>query len=310
MCSGSVQTPNWTVGGDLTVGDTATGALTIDAGATVSNDLATIGNLNGAIGTLTVSGRDGAGAASTWTSTGLVSVGVESGSKARSRCRPAARRTQRCGHHRPDSGSALAPTVSGVGSVWELSTINSFQIGTAGSTLRIDDGGALHSGQGIIGWQPGGNGRVTVTGARSVWDPLNNIYVGFEGTGELQVRTAPPSTHRAGRLPPRRSISGSSRAAWARSTCPTANASTLKASDRIEIGSAGTGTLTIDKGGIAGAAADTWIAVAGSSTGTLHLLGDAGGRGALETGSVVKGWHHVLRLEWRHPARHSRRTTS
>ena len=62
---GSVQTPNWTVGGDLTVGDTATGALTIDAGATVSNDLATIGNLNGAIGTLTVSGRDGAGAAST-----------------------------------------------------------------------------------------------------------------------------------------------------------------------------------------------------------------------------------------------------
>lgn len=69
----------------------------------------------------------------------------------------------------------------------------------------------------------------------------------------------------------------------------TANASTLKASDRIEIGSAGTGTLTIDKGGIAGAAADTWIAVAGGSTGTLHLLGDAGGRGALETGSVVKG---------------------
>ena len=94
---GSVQTPNWTVGGDLTVGDT--GALTIDAGATVSNDLATIGNLNGAIGTLTVSGRDGAGAASTWTSTGLVSVGVESGSQG-TLCRPAAS-TQRCGHHRP-----------------------------------------------------------------------------------------------------------------------------------------------------------------------------------------------------------------
>ncbi|WZB63871.1 hypothetical protein WJ970_15230 [Achromobacter xylosoxidans] len=113
--------------------------------------------------------------------------------------------------------------MSGVGSVWELSTINSFQIGTAGSgTLRIDDGGAVHSGQGIIGWQPGGNGRVTVTGARSVWDPLNNIYVGFEGTGELQVQdgAAVHTRGRAGRLPPRRSISGSSRAAWARSTCP------------------------------------------------------------------------------------------
>ena len=219
----SVQTPNWTVGGDLTVGDTATGALTIDAGATVSNDLATIGNLNGAIGTLTVSGRDGAGAASTWTSTGLVSVGVESGSQGTLKVQAGGQARSDAGIIGRDSGSVGTVTVSGVGSVWELSTINSFQIGTAGSgTLRIDDGGAVHSGQGIIGWQPGGNGRVTVTGARSVWDPLNNIYVGFEGTGELQVQdgAAVHTQGRAGRLPPRRSISGSSRAAWARSTCP------------------------------------------------------------------------------------------
>ena len=209
-----------------------------------------------------------------------------------------------------DSGSVGTVTVSGVGSVWELSTINSFQIGTAGSgTLRIDDGGAVHSGQGIIGWQPGGNGRVTVTGARSVWDPLNNIYVGFEGTGELQVRTAPPSTPRAERADFRRVDlyrAPAGRRGHGQRVQHDGQRLDLKASDRIEIGSAGTGTLTIDKGGIAGAAADTWIAVAGGSTGTLHLLGDAGGRGALETGSVVRGWHHVLRLEWRHPARHSR----
>lgn len=291
---GSVQTPNWTVGGDLTVGDTATGALTIDAGATVSNDLATIGNLNGAIGTLTVSGRDGAGAASTWTSTGLVSVGVESGSQGTLKVQAGGQARSDAGIIGRDSGSVGTVTVSGVGSVWELSTINSFQIGTAGSgTLRIDDGGALHSGQGIIGWQPGGNGRVTVTGARSVWDPLNNIYVGFEGTGELQVQDG-AAVHTQGPSGPTSAASiyiglqpGGVGTVNVSST--TANASTLKASDRIEIGSAGTGTLTIDKGGIAGAAADTWIAVAGGSTGTLHLLGDAGGRGALETGSVVKG---------------------
>ena len=294
MCSGSVQTPNWTVGGDLTVGDTATGALTIDAGATVSNDLATIGNLNGAIGTLTVSGRDGAGAASTWTSTGLVSVGVESGSQGTLKVQAGGQARSDAGIIGRDSGSVGTVTVSGVGSVWELSTINSFQIGTAGSgTLRIDDGGAVHSGQGIIGWQPGGNGRVTVTGARSVWDPLNNIYVGFEGTGELQVQDG-AAVHTQGPSGPTSAASiyiglqpGGVGTVNVSST--TANASTLKASDRIEIGSAGTGTLTIDKGGIAGAAADTWIAVAGGSTGTLHLLGDAGGRGALETGSVVKG---------------------
>lgn len=290
---GSVQTPNWTVGGDLTVGDTTTGSLTIDAGATVSNDLATIGNLNGAVGTLTVSGRNG-GAASTWTSAGLVSVGVESGSQGTLKVQAGGQARSDAGIIGRDSGSVGTVTVSGVGSVWELSTINSFQIGTAGSgTLRIDDGGAVHSGQGIIGWQPGGNGRVTVTGARSVWDPLNNIYVGFEGTGELQVQDG-AAVHTQGPSGPTSAASiyiglqpGGVGTVNVSST--TANASTLKASDRIEIGSAGTGTLTIDKGGIAGAAADTWIAVAGGSTGTLHLLGDAGGRGALETGSVVKG---------------------
>lgn len=69
----------------------------------------------------------------------------------------------------------------------------------------------------------------------------------------------------------------------------TADISTLAASDRIEIGSAGTGTLTIDKGGLAVAGSDTWLTVVGTATGTLNLIGDASGRGVLETGSVIKG---------------------
>ena len=160
MLPGSVQTPNWTVGGDLTVGDTTTGSLTIDAGATVSNDLATIGNLNGAVGTLTVSGRNG-GAASTWTSAGLVSVGVESGSQGTLKVQAGGQARSDAGIIGRDSGSVGTVTVSGVGSVWELSTINSFQIGTAGSgTLRIDDGGAGTAARASLAGNPAATGAL------------------------------------------------------------------------------------------------------------------------------------------------------
>ena len=77
---GPVQTPIWSVGADLIVGNTAAGSLTIDAGATVDNSDAYIGNQTGSAGTVTVSGSDGGGQASTWTNAGMMRIGVESGS--------------------------------------------------------------------------------------------------------------------------------------------------------------------------------------------------------------------------------------
>lgn len=293
-----IQSPHWTVGGDLTVGDSLAGTLTIEAGGTVVNDWAFIGNFDGGAGTLTVSGRDAGGAASTWTSLGPVMIGADSGSNGTLRVLDGAAAQSDSGTIGAYAGSVGSATVSGVGSVWDLSTVYSFQIGSGGSgTLRIDNGGAVHSGQGIIGWLAGSDGHVTVSGPQTVWDPLNNIYVGFEGTGELDVQDG-ATVHTQGPTGPNSAASiyiglNAGGVGAVNVSSGTADTSTLTASDRIEIGSGGDGTLTIAKGGMVGVARDAWIAISGASSGTLNLTGDASGRGVLETGSVIKGAGNV-----------------
>jgi len=291
---GAVQSPNWNIGGDLTVGDSLNGTLTIDAGGSVDNIGAYIGNSNGGVGTLTVSGHDGSGTASTWTSAGPVYIGVQAGSNGMLRILGGGVAQSDLALIGGDNGSIGDVLVSGLGSTWNLSTPNSFQIGAFGrGTLRIDDGGAMRSGQALIGSGLGGEGSVTVSGPTSLWDPFNNIYVGFEGLGDLRVlegatvRTVGSSAPGAAATVYIGHQAGGVGTVTVSST--TADISTLTASDRIEIGSAGTGTLNIAKGGLAIASSDTWLGVDNTATGTLNLIGDASGRGVLETGSVIKG---------------------
>lgn len=291
---GPAQTPNWTVIGDLIVGDALNGSLTITNGGSVSNDGALIGNLNGAVGALTVSGRDAGGTASTWISLSSVVIGVEDGSNGTLTILNAGMAQSDSGTIGSNTGSVGSVLVSGLGSTWNLSANRGFIIGESGrGTLRIDDGGAVHSGQGILGWVAGSDGSAIVSGRTTVWDPFNNIYVGFEGTGDLRVLDG-ASVRTVGSSAPGAAASiyignqaGGVGTVTVSST--TADISTLTASDRIEIGSAGTGTLNISKGGLAVAASDTWLTVNSTATGTLNLTGDASGRGVLETGSVIKG---------------------
>lgn len=295
---GPVVSPDWTVGGDLTVGDSAAGTLTISDGGSVRNDWAFIGNLNGGAGTLTVTGRDGSGTASNWTSLGPVYIGVDAGSTGTLRLLNGGVAQSASAAIGSNAGSVGLVTVSGPGSTWNLTTTSAFEIGTGGEgTLQIDNGGAVHSGQAIIGWNAGGEGHVTVSGPGSVWDPLNNIYVGLDGTGELLVRDG-ASVSTEGSTQPGAAATvyigrGVTGVGTVTVSSATGDTSTLSATDRIEIGSAGTGTLTIDKGGLAIAASDTWVAIDSTATGTLNLNGDASGRGVLETGSLVKGAGNV-----------------
>lgn len=289
-----VQTPHWTVGGDLTVGDTLAGELVIDAGGSVVNDSASIGNFNGAAGVVTVSGRDGNGVASTWTSLGSVLLGLDTGSSGTVKILDGGLTQSESASIGVETGGVGNVLVSGPGSTWNLSTGNAFVIGDRGQgSLRIDNGGAVHSGQAIIGWEVGSEGSATVSGAATVWDPLNNIYVGLDGKGELHVQDG-ASVSTVGSTAPGAAATvyigrGVDGVGTVTVSSATADVSRLAASDRIEIGSAGAGTLTIQKGGVAIAASNTWLAVAASAKGTLNLTGDASGRGVLETGSVIKG---------------------
>lgn len=295
---GPALTPDWPVGGDLTVGDTAAGTLIIDAGGKVSNGDAYIGIQNGAVGIITVSGNDGSGGASTWSSSGQVMIGVESGAKGTLNILNGGVAHSHTGIIGRDNGSEGAVTVSGLDATWTISTASALEIGRDGTgTLLISNGGAVHSGQGVIGWNSGSDGHVTVSGPATVWDPIGNIYVGLEGSGELNVREG-AAVSTVGFSGPASAASlyiglgaGSSGTVTVSST--TSNTSTLGASDNVEIGQGGSGTMTIEKGGLVAAGTNTWIARQITSDGTLNLIGDAGGRGILQTGAVVHGAGNV-----------------
>ncbi|WP_144657820.1 autotransporter outer membrane beta-barrel domain-containing protein [Achromobacter dolens] len=295
---GPVVSPDWDVGGDLIVGDSATGTLTISNGGSVRNDWAFIGNLNGGVGTLTVTGIDGSGKASSWTSLSAVYIGTDPGSTGTLRILDGGVAQSQSGTLGGSAGSVGTVVVSGARSTWNLNTVSAFLIGSDGKgTLQIDNGGAVHSGQGMIGWNAGSEGHVTVSGRASVWDPLNNIYVGFDGTGELLVQDG-ATVHTEASTRPGGAASiyigrGVGGIGTVTVSSTTGDISTLSSTDRIEVGSAGTGTFTVAKGGLAIAAVDTWVATDGTATGTLNLTGDASGRGVLETGSVIKGAGNV-----------------
>ena len=292
--SGSIQTPDWALGDDLVVGDTASGTLTIDAGGTVSNFWAYIGNHNGGSGTVIVSGSDGGGNASRWTSSDQVLIGVEAGSHGALSILGGGVAHSDSVTIGYDSGSIGEALVSGPGSTWTISRSSGFLIGSGGAgTLQIDNGGAVHSGQGSIGFLSGSDGHVVVSDPGSIWDPVGNIYVGLEGDGALEVRNgATVSTAGPSASSPAATLYigfGAGSSGTVTVSGSPAHTSTLAATDRIEVGTSGAGALTVEKGGFAQAGRDTHIAIGSTATGTLMLNGDAGGRGVLETGSVTKG---------------------
>ena len=247
---GGVQ--HWNVGGDLAVGDDNPGTLTIDAGGTVSNDWAFIGNTSS--GTVTVQGSDGSGNASTWTSSGQLYIGTNPGSDGTLNILNGGVVTNGGGVLIADDINTTGTvTVSGPGSTWDSVRPLSFQIGVRGNgTMQIDNGGVVRTGQGLIGREVGSVGHVTVTGPGSTWTPDNNIYVGFEGTGTLDVLDgATVSTQRTGggaatiyiglRNGGQGTVNVSS---------STSNTSTLSVSDDLRVGVDASGTMTVEKGGL------------------------------------------------------------
>ncbi|RFB70850.1 MULTISPECIES: autotransporter outer membrane beta-barrel domain-containing protein [unclassified Herbaspirillum] len=245
LTPGPASTPVWVVGGDLTVGDSANGTLTLTGGGTVSNEFGIIGN-DGGTGTVTVSGGDTLGNPSTWTSSSPILVG--------------------------NSGTGI---------------------------VLINGGGLVRSDQGLIGNDGGtgpGIGTVTVSGRdvsgrASTWAAGNNIYVGFSNTGTLNIldggvvtTSLPGGGNAAGYVG---YLAGST--GTVNISSGTGDVSTWTIRDFLSVGEAGTGTVNIDKGGLIHVGSNVVVARASTSSGTLNLLGDASGRGVLETGSVIKG---------------------
>ncbi|TPM89690.1 autotransporter outer membrane beta-barrel domain-containing protein [Mesorhizobium sp. B2-1-3A] len=352
----TIQTPDWTVGADLVVGNIATGTLDIQNGGTVTNDTGFIGY--GGQGTVTVSGTDGGGNASTWTNNGDLVVGQDGngtlnignggqvsnaygyiGVAAASQSDVTVSGHDGSGHastwtntgtlYVGDNGKASLAIQDGgivnsalvvIGNNSDgngtgtgmvavtgrdidqhastLNITNQIYVGSGGIGNKLDilDGGLVNSGQASIGYGSGSEGTATVSGRdingnASAWNAANNIYVGFSGSGTLNVADgAAVATSATG---------GGAASVYIGYTnggtgtvnvsSSTGSVSSLTATDRIDVGYDGDGTMTVGKGGFVSVGTDVHIANGSTATGTLHLDGDATGRGVVETGSVIKG---------------------
>ncbi|UGV27265.1 autotransporter outer membrane beta-barrel domain-containing protein [Rhodopseudomonas boonkerdii] len=350
----TIQTPNWMVGTDLLVGNTATGTLNITDGGTVTNGAGLIGNGALGQGTVTVSGTDGSGNASTWTNNGDLVVGQDGngtliiqnggqvsnadgyiGAGASSQSNVTVSGHDGSGRastwtntgtlYVGDSGQGslaiqdggmvnstlviIGNNSSGTGAVTVtgrdinqhasiLNVTNQIYVGIDGrnNTLDILNGGLVNSGQALIGYGGGSEGTATVSGRDtngnvSTWNAANNIYVGFSGTGTLNVVDgAAVATSTAGGGAASIYIgymNGGTGTVNVSSS--TGDVSSLTATDRIDVGRDGIGAMTVGKGGFVSVGQDVHIANGFTSSGTLHLNGDATGRGIVETGSVIRG---------------------
>ncbi|CAG2139034.1 outer membrane autotransporter protein [Cupriavidus plantarum] len=294
-----VQTPNWNVGSELIVGDSASGALSITGGATVGNTDSYVGVASTGQGSITVSGRDSGGQASTWTSSGQVNIGydglgtvlVDGGGVVNSGITVIGLNSGAIGAVATGAVTITGHDGNGHASTWNSAAQIYVGFGGTGS-LQIRDGGVMHSGQGIIASESGSVGHVTVSDPNSLWDPVGNIYVGFAGTGELNVQNG-ATVSTAGPAGPTSAASiyigyGAGSDGTVTISGTGAAASRLSATDRISVGVDGAGTLNVAKGGVVSAGSDVHIAGSSTSSGTLNLTGDASGRGIVETGSVIR----------------------
>lgn len=161
-----------------------------------------------------------------------------------------------------ESGVGLAPavtgtvTVTGAGSAWNHT--EELAIGGWGTGyLDVLNGGQVTSGDAYIGGfdvgvvnvsdpslfsdDPTGTGDVVVTGSDSRWDVLGTLYVGYTGTGTLEVRDTGVVTSESGML-------GFSADSVGTATV-TGDGSQWDVNDVLTVGGAGEGTLVVSDRG-------------------------------------------------------------
>jgi outer membrane autotransporter protein len=268
---GPAQSPNWAVGGDLLVGDTGIGQLDIMAGGTVTNDHGTIGYDVGSQGTVTVSGVDGSGNASTWTNNGDLHVGYFGTGTLNIL---AGGRASNVGGNITGGGNAL---ISGLGSSWQNSgrlTIGLFGAGT----LRVEGGATVSSADGIVG--SSGQGDVVLNGTGTTWTNTGQFTVGSFDVGTLRIEAGATVTSNQGYI-------GANSTGTV--TVTGAGSKWVVSPYNLTIGNIGTGSLTIENGGLVCAEGGVQLGVASGASGALLLQGPTNNRGILETSWIFAG---------------------
>jgi outer membrane autotransporter protein len=255
----------------LRVGNTAEGALFIEANGSLTTRQGFIGHGNGSSGHVGV-----AGAGAVWTDTEFLVVGRSGiGSLAITDGGRVNAAWSDIGSNASGVGQA---TVTGAGSLFASSSV--LTVGWRGSgALTIADGGAVTSVSGIIGDRAGSSGEVTVTGAGSNWTDTRHIHVGRSGTGSLRIENG-GSVHSnwSTRIADASGSSGSVVVAGA--------GSRLSSPSGIFVGVSGAGSLAVEDGGVV-EVSDLTVGGNGAS-GTVSVTG-FGSRLATKSNSLHVG---------------------
>ncbi|WP_332303186.1 autotransporter family protein [Rhizobium sp. GR12] len=270
---GPAQSPNWFVGSDLKVGNTGIGQLDITAGGTVTSVEGIIGYGVGSSGTVTVSGTDGTGNASTWTNTGDLYVGYFGDGTLN---------ILAGGQVSNDTGSVgngSSALISGPLSSWQNSGL--LVVGYDGSgTLRVEDGAKVSSAYGLIG--SSGQGNVVLTGAGTAWTSTGQFGVGSDDVGILRIEAGATVTSNQGYI-------GANSTGTGTVTVTGAGSRWSMSPFSLTIGNFGTGSLIVENGGLVRAEGGVLLGVQSGAGGTLLLQGLASNRVVLETSGIRAG---------------------
>ena len=163
-------------------------------------------------------------------------------------------------------GSSGTATVTGNGSQWNNNDFFLF-VGNSGTgTLNIEDGGGVSNvSSGLIGTDVGSSGTATVTGVGSQWTNFT-LTVGNFGMGTLNIEAGGRVSTELGAIGRH---SGSSGMATITGTESQWNNNDFS----LFVGFNGTGTLSIEDGGLVSNASDGVIGTFSGSSGTAIVTG-------------------------------------
>ncbi len=169
----------WTATTNMTVGQSASGSLSVFSGGVVSSGGGQLGSNAGSVGTVTV---DGAG--SQWTMTNTITVGNHG--QAMLTVSGAGAVSGNNAYLASSSDGDGTVSVTGTGST--LSVAHVLWVGESGvGALNVLAGGVASNDIGVIGRNSGSVGTASIDGAGSNWMLTGSLDVGQSGQGGLEV---------------------------------------------------------------------------------------------------------------------------
>ena len=178
-----------------------------------------------------------------------------------------------------EAGSPPAPSNP---NTWTSSTTGYIGYISAG-TVTVDSGSTIASSNGVIGYNSGVTGMVTVTGTGSMWNSNGTLDVGCGGTGTLNITNGAEVSGRGGEGNNIGNIgfnANSTGTVTVGGTDSNGNNATWTNLSGLNIGYYGSGLLNINSGGGVNVTGSTLFGVGGgTATGAINFNG-----GTLTTG--------------------------